>query len=316
MTTCAQACATHSGSGCPDEPGSDERRAREGRTDRQAVVWAVIVSVGVRVVGSPAWPAAVGCRAPGAVSPVCQHSRSTDRPCGRGRDPTIRPATDQVTAIVTPATEDEMRWAEAQSILDGAPTESAKRRLRRSRQLAGLFVAAVLLLCTVAAVVLFVFAHGTFDAEPSQVPTWQTAMGYTIAVAGLLLQAFGVVTTWRNNRRLRAWSSPWAALTRRERKEVLAQVRGLQPIEPERLPLARHLAEHLVSQRAGLVANVGLGIAFTGHWIASPALWRGVLAFGYGLVLPVAWAFVQRDARRARRFLEAHLSSAGSGTEA
>jgi hypothetical protein len=217
---------------------------------------------------------------------------------------------------VTPATDDEARWAEAQSILEQAPTESAEQRLRQWRQLRLLFVAAILLLITVATVLLSVLFRGTFEEQSSDVPTWQAVIGLVIAGAGLLFQGFGVVALWHNNRRLRAWRSPLAALTRPQRKALLAQVRGLQPIEPARVPLARVLAEQLVSQRALMAANVGLGIAFTGQWIASPTVWRAVLAITYGFVMAVAWLFIQRDARRARRFFEEHSSSAGFGTEA
>ncbi len=218
------------------------------------------------------------------------------------------------TGSVTPATEDEVRWAEAQSILDRAPTESAEQRLRRSRYLTVLSVAAAFLLLAIVATVLGVLLHGTFESRLPEVPTWQAVIGYTIAVAGLLLQAFGLVAMSRNNRT--RWRSPLAALTRRQRKELLAQARGLQPIEPARLPLARDMAQQLINQRALMVANSGLGIAFTGQWIASPAVWRGVLAIGYGVVLAVAWLFIQRDARRARRFLEDHPSSTDPATEA
>jgi hypothetical protein len=59
-------------------------------------------------------------------------------------------------------------------------------------------------------------------------------------------------------------------------------------VEPARVPLARVLAEQLVSQRTALVANVGLGIAFTGQWIASPTQWRGLLAGGFALLVGVS----------------------------
>ncbi len=218
------------------------------------------------------------------------------------------------TGNVTPATGDEARWAEAQSILDRAPTESAQQRLRRSRDLTVLFLAAAFLLIAIVTTVLGVLLHGTLESQLPKVPTWQAAIGYTIAVAGLLLQAFGLVVMSRNNRP--RWRSPLAALTRRQRKELLAQARGLQPIEPARLPLARDMAQQLINQRALMVANSGLGIAFTGQWIASPTAWRAVLAISYGLVQAVAWLFVQRNTRRARRFLEEHPSSVDSATEA
>jgi hypothetical protein len=49
---------------------------------------------------------------------------------------------------------------------------------------------------------------------------------------------------------------------------------------------------------------VGLGILWVGQWIAFPTAWRAAAAIGYGLLLGVARPSVQRDALRARRFLD------------
>ena len=117
------------------------------------------------------------------------------------------------------------------------------------------------------------------------------------------------MTSVRGNRRLRVWISPLAVLTRSQRRELVASVRGSRPVEPERVPLARLLAEQLVSQRPTLVANVGLGIAFTCQWIASPAQWRAVLTGVFALVIGASWVFLDRDARRARQFLDDHPPS-------
>ncbi len=210
------------------------------------------------------------------------------------------------TVAADPTSEDA-RWAEARSLLDRAPTESAERRLRRWRRARALSVAVVLLVSTAVVFVVAVLSRDALEERPSaDVPSWQAAVGFSIAGAGLLLQLAGVVASVRSTRRLRGWSSPLAVLTRSQRKELLAYVRGSRPVEPDRVPLARLLAEQLMSQRATLVANVGLGIAFTGQWIASPTQWRAVLTGVFALVVGVGYRFLQRDARRARRFLDEH----------
>ena len=201
----------------------------------------------------------------------------------------------------------EAEWAAAQSLLDRVPTESATQRLRRWRRQRVLLVAALILLTSALAVVLVVVV-GAPSAHSEDVPTWQTATGFVLAGAGLLLQIAGLVGIVRTGRRLRAWNSPVAVLSRGRRKELLAQVRGRRPVEPERIPLARLLAEQLLSQRTLLVANTGLGISFVGQWIASPTTWRAVATAALGLLLAAGWVVAQRDARRARRFLEEHSS--------
>jgi Flp pilus assembly protein TadB len=204
--------------------------------------------------------------------------------------------------VAPDVTSDQARWAEAQSVLDRTPTQSAEQRLRRWRHYWVLFLVALVLLV----VVIIVLFRGTFEAHPPNVPTWQAVIGFVIAGAGLVLQIFGVVTLWRANRSQRAWRSPLAVLTRAQRKELLTRVRGLQPVEPARLPLARYLAEQRWSQRSAMLSNSGLGIAWVGLWIASPTWWRAVMTVAYGLLLVVAWPFTQREARRARRFLDEH----------
>jgi hypothetical protein len=210
------------------------------------------------------------------------------------------------TVAADPTGEDAL-WAEARSLLDRAPTESAEQRLGRWRRTRVLAAVAVFLSGTAVVLVVTVLFREALGERPSvDVPSWRAATGFGLAGAGLLLQLAGVVAIVRSSRRLRAWSSPLAVLTRSQRRELLASVRGSRPVEPDRVPLARLLAEQLIGQRATLVANVGLGIAFTGQWIASPARWRAVLTGVFALVVGVSWVFLQRDARRARRFLDEH----------
>jgi high-affinity Fe2+/Pb2+ permease len=77
------------------------------------------------------------------------------------------------------------------------------------------------------------------------------------------------------------------------------------------VPLAHLLADQLVALRALMVCNLGLGILWAGLWIATPTWCRAVVAGGYGLLVALAWLFVERDARRVLRFLDAHPVSTG-----
>jgi pilus assembly protein TadC len=210
--------------------------------------------------------------------------------------------------IMASEANEESRWADAQSLLDRAPTESAGQRLQRWRRLRVLLLASALLVSAAVGVVLFVLFSGP-PAHTEEAPTWQAVVGFVIAAAGLVLQGFGVAALWWVNRRVRGWRSPLSVLTRAQRKELLAQVRAQRPVEPSRVPMARLLAEQLVGQRALMASNLGLGICYVGLWIASPALWRAVIAGLYGLLLVLGWPFIERDARRALRFLDAHPHS-------
>jgi hypothetical protein len=163
----------------------------------------------------------------------------------------------------------------------------------------------VLLVGAAAGVVAAVLFRGR-SAPTVDPPAWQGVVGFVIAGAGLVLQGIGVAAQWWVARRVRGWRSPLAVLTRAQRKELLAQVRAGRPVEPARVPLARLLAEQLVGQRAMMASSLGLGICWVGLWVASPTLWRATLAGLYGLLVALGWPFVERDARRALRFLKVH----------
>ncbi|SNS33855.1 hypothetical protein SAMN04488107_2273 [Geodermatophilus saharensis] len=93
-------------------------------------------------------------------------------------------------------------------------------------------------------------------------------------------------------------------LTPAQRRQLLAGVRGRRPVEPERLPLARLLAEQLVHQRAQVVMSAGLGILFAGTWVAEQTATRLTVLLLWAAVACVAGPLIERDARRARRFLD------------
>ena len=202
---------------------------------------------------------------------------------------------------------DEARWADAASLLDRAPTGSASRRLRRRRRLSVLLLVAVLLV-TAAVVVAAVVLLGGTATRGEEAPAWQAAVGFVVAGCGLTLQLTALAALWWVARRTRVWRSPLSVLTGAQRKDLLAQVRGGRPLDPARVPLARLLAEQVVGQRTHVVGSLGLGLCFTGLWIASPTAWRAALVCVHALVLAVVWLFVERDARRALRLLRAHPS--------
>ncbi|MGY1669534.1 hypothetical protein [Geodermatophilus sp. SYSU D00710] len=205
--------------------------------------------------------------------------------------------------------EDEQRWAQALALLDRLPTEAGEQRLRRWRR-RRIWTLLALLLASVAVIVIVTVLLGGVSSPVSAVPRWQQIAGFSVASAGLVLQLTGVVAAVRSTRRVRAWNSPLAVLTAGQRKELAAAVRGRRSIAPDRLPLARLLAEQLLVSRTSVVANAGLEVLFIGQWIADPATWRAVIAVGYGVLLAIVWPFLRRDIRAAQRFLLAHPTPA------
>jgi hypothetical protein len=110
----------------------------------------------------------------------------------------------------------------------------------------------------------------------------------------------------RAARRARSYSSPMYVLNRRQKKELLAQMRGRSPVQAERVPLARHLAELLQAQQVSLVPSVGLLVNFVGLWIAAPSTTRLVIVAVYAPVVLLAAVLFRRESRRMRLFLATH----------
>lgn len=203
--------------------------------------------------------------------------------------------------------DDEERWAQARSVLDRKPTEPAERRLRRTRRLLLLLVGAAVLVAGGVAAVAVVVLGDTAAVEPSHdVPTWQVVLGFVLSGLALVVMFVAVVAQFRANRRLGAWRNPLSVLTRGQRKELLAQVRGRAPVEAARVPLARYLAEALLSRRAAVVLNLGAAALWTGQWIALRMWWHLIAGGLVGAAAVIFWLTFRRDEVRARRFLEAH----------
>ena len=198
---------------------------------------------------------------------------------------------------------DEDRWAEAQSLLDRTPTESAQQRIRRWRRLMVLLIAGIVLL----GLALAAAAAARFDDAPPGAsddgPLWREIAGLVVSFVAVVLLGWAVIVQWRGNRRRMAWRSPLVALTRRQRKELWAQVRDGADVPHARLPLARHLADNLAGQRVLIVLNLGLLLMWTGQLIAAPSSWRLGLVVAYGVITAASVWLVLRRERPARRFL-------------
>jgi uncharacterized membrane protein YbhN (UPF0104 family) len=201
---------------------------------------------------------------------------------------------------------DEDRWSRALSMARGEPTDAAEQVRRRLLRLRIALVIGVGLLSLGIGLALAFLLPDLLTAEPVEPPTWVRIIGLVIALVGLVVQIAALVAIVRANRRHRQWRSPLLMLSRRQRKELLAQVRGQAPTDTARLPLSRELAGLLIRQRSVLAVNLGFGLLWVGLLIALPTWWRAAIAGGFVLLLAIAWPRALRDERRAREFLARH----------
>jgi hypothetical protein len=206
---------------------------------------------------------------------------------------------------------DAQRWADAESIVDGEPSEFAVAQLRRYRRRLRLLLwsLAGFALLTIGGLVVFIALgpHHHSAAAHSRVPVWQEVVGLSTQGAGLVVLAIGFVGHVRSGGWSAAWRSPALVLTRAQRRELSAQIRGRAPIEPDRVRIARHVTELAAgprTRRFNTCLLIGLVLEVSGQLIATPSIFRvvytGVALVGYAIAVVVV---VGRQ-RQMRAFLK------------
>ena len=207
--------------------------------------------------------------------------------------------------------DDVERWAEAQRILDGLPSETLEARIRQRRRLAVLVAAGLVLLAVGVALAVLAWVGGE-PATADQEPFWQEIAGFVVVTGAFVLVVLGGVTQWRTNRRLGGMRSPLMVLDRRQQKLLLEELRGVAPLDQAHVGLVRHLAERLAGQRALLLFQQGLLLLSIGQFIGSPSGWRAAMVLVLGAGFAVLVPMVVRNERQARRFLAEHPVSCRS----
>ena len=207
-------------------------------------------------------------------------------------------------ALVT--TSDEQRWADAESILDGVPTEEARRRLRRFRRTV---LALVVGLAVVGGVLGgIVGAAGAHRSRPTPDPAWgwQQTVGLVLGLVGMVVVVVVLVVQWRSGRLRFAWNNPALVLTRRQRKQLSAEIRGRRPAGPRHLRVARALAAHGGSPGLLTALFAGLLLLLVGPALLTPSggrwLYTGAMCVAYTALM----GFAVRSSRQVQRFLAEH----------
>lgn len=200
--------------------------------------------------------------------------------------------------------DDDEAWARARAALARLPVESPEQRAERLRRQRWLDVMAVVLtgLAVVVLVLALVLDGGIGERE--DVPAWRQAAGAVVMVAGFVLMIVAIVSYSGAVRHLRWRNRPLDWLTRGERRQLLRQARGQEPLLEERLLLVRHVAEvHLIGG-ATPAQPAALVLAWSGFLLASPGPLPFLLVL-FGTVSGAAGVTYQRwDSARLRRFLE------------
>ena len=205
------------------------------------------------------------------------------------------------------ARDDERRWEEAGALLgnpqDEAILQGVRRRRRRMWWLFGAVMTGTLV---VALLVGFLIAAGDEGAgdESSSGPLWLSIVGLTCTAVGLLI----IVTYLIKGRRAGLFRlGPLSVLSHSQRRSLRRQMLGKEPLQPVHLPLLRYLADRMARQRnSALLLPIGLMLQQLGGFLSSPSRWRAGFVVALTLLFLAAGVQLQREWRRAERFLAEH----------
>jgi hypothetical protein len=203
----------------------------------------------------------------------------------------------------------DRQWAKASALLkdpqDEAILQGVRRRRRRMSWLFGTVVAVTVVVGVLAGFLIAAGDDDASDALSSSGPLWLSIVGVAFDVAGLLI----IVTYVVMARRAGLFTpGPLSVLSWSQRRSLGRQVLGKEPVQPVRLPLLRHVAYRIMQQRNLLLVSVsGLMLGQLGSFLGSPGLWRAVVLVALACLFLFAGLQLQREGRRAERFLIEHL---------
>jgi hypothetical protein len=209
--------------------------------------------------------------------------------------------------------DDEQRWLAAQRLLGGSIDPGLRRRQRRQRSTVFALALGLILLSLAVGVAVGVgtiaLLGGRRHGVEPIVPTWREVVAGALALCGAGASGVGLVKFLRANGGRTRWNSPQAMLSRQQRRDLLRQVRGQMPADPAHLPLAVHTAQLLARQGPVLLLALGLVLLQAAGAVDNGEPWRVGLAAVVAVAMTAGAGLVERDVRRARRFLDQHHAS-------
>jgi hypothetical protein len=216
--------------------------------------------------------------------------------------------------------DDDARWAEAARLAERPDTPLPPDQLRRRRRVMWTLLGVVLVACLGAGLLAYLLSDGgggDGGGGGSDVADWREVLSLVVAGVGLLTMLAGAVSAWRAGV-WRTWrtTQPESALTRAQVKELSAEVRGRAPVPPDRLGLARHLAQRLARQRALLPFWSGLVLVQAARFIDAEDLGDLLLpAVSVGCFVLLLVLLI-RQSGHGRAFLRRHPAPSGDGAAA
>lgn len=193
---------------------------------------------------------------------------------------------------------EEQQWLAARF-----PERSPADTLRRAQFRRAALVIAVIV---VAGLIGGVAGAGVFGSDPGpghDPPAWRQVMGLALIFAGVVVEFVGIARLAKRGLTRANWRSPLLALSIRERRRILRQMRGSIPQVAEDAPLVRGHAQRIARQQPLLLVWGGLVVLQSGQMLNThgATVWFFAVA---SIAMVIAGAFFARDLGAARRYLD------------
>ena len=191
---------------------------------------------------------------------------------------------------------DDERWTSALAQVARRTPRTVEATRRGPRQLTWLLA----LVGVLVALSLLLLALQPWRGEEG----WQQTVAWVAATVLVVLCLCGAVVAWGSGTLRNSWLDVQSQLTRAQRRQVAAELRGAAPLEPVHVPLVREWALRQAAQLPMTLVAVGLQQFRVADPDSSGAFrWISLAVFGVWLG-SLGWFVV--EVRRVRRFLRAH----------
>lgn len=211
-----------------------------------------------------------------------------------------------------PELSDEQRMRAAVELSEGRPGEDAARIRRRGTRRAIVVRIVVLIGLVVGglAIGMFLRAGRKSDQVRPTVPVGGDGLATASLVVGAVIVVAALVWLIGSGQFASGWRSPVFALTWGQRRAVRKQVKGELDVDPDQLPVARHVAT-LMTHGGPQVGNaIGMLFIWLSIALTSNVRWQWAMCGFLAVGLVVVTIRTSREHVVAHRFLAAHPAPA------
>ncbi|MEZ2390196.1 hypothetical protein AB6813_11720 [bacterium RCC_150] len=193
------------------------------------------------------------------------------------------------------------RWAEAERLAAGLPSETERSRNRRAWAFITLFV---LILAAIGCAAAFLLPQNLLG-DAVAVADWLKTTGYIIEAVAILLGIAIWVHATRTGQRPTRRGMVLAPLSLTQRRRIANQIKGREPVDPEEMPVVLAAAhQSLAAQRFSLRILPAYFLFTVGNLLWTDWGLAKVLFVVALIMFVAAVPFVLKSLRRTKGFLK------------